>query len=202
LEGGAHLAPPVSKHPKQKPFTMTIITALHSVLNLSDPLDAAFYACLMTSFFSLACLGKVTVRSLAAFQPSIHVKVCDIGHSLKVTMPHLPRTKVSAQGEDIYFAVQPGDFDPLHALANQPMDKQPPSFGTSFQLASSRWPSSSDSFRISTCTRVCFDKSWNRAFERSWFEDWGYSGVPPPWFIFQNSQSHGEVGWGHLYRVL
>jgi len=70
--------------------------------------------------------SKVTVRSLAAFQPSIHVKVCNIRHSLKVTVPHLPRMKVSAQGEDIYFAVQPGDFDPLHALANHLQINNPP----------------------------------------------------------------------------
>jgi len=80
------------------------------------------------------------------------------------------------------------------------MDKQPPSFHSSFQLVSLRWPSSSDLFRISMRTRACFNKTWNRAFERSWFVNWGYSRVPTPWIIFQNGQSHGEVGWGCLYR--
>jgi hypothetical protein len=73
----------------------------------------------------------MTVRSLAAFQPSIHVKACNIHHNedchgLKVTMLHLPRTKVSTQGEDIYFAAQPGDFDPLHTLANHLWINNPP----------------------------------------------------------------------------
>jgi len=131
LEGGARLAPPVSKRPKRKPFTTAILTALHSVLDLSDPLDSAFYACLVISFFSLARLGEVTVRSLAAFQPNIHAKVCDIRHDedrhgLKVTVLHLPRTKVSSQGEDVYFAAQPGVSNPLHALANHLRVNTPP----------------------------------------------------------------------------
>jgi hypothetical protein len=131
LTGGARLAPPSSTRPKRHPFTVTILVAIRSVLDLSDPLDSAVYACLLTSFFSLARVGEVTVRSLTAFRPFLHVKVSDIQHDAdrhgyKVTILHLPHTKVSPSGEDVYFAAHPGAFDPLHALANHLTINQPP----------------------------------------------------------------------------
>lgn len=125
LTRAAHLAPPASKWPKRDPLTIDIIAKLHSILNLALPLDAAVYACLVTSFFLLAWLGEVTVRSLATFDPSLHVKVSDIRytqdrHGAKVTVLYLPRTKMSSTGEDIYFAWQQGSLrvDPLSALSN------------------------------------------------------------------------------------
>jgi hypothetical protein len=39
-------------------------------------------------------------------------------HGLRVTVLHLPRTKMSTTGEDVYFAPQSGDVDPHHALSN------------------------------------------------------------------------------------
>jgi hypothetical protein len=77
LTGSAHLAPPPSKHPKRHPFTINILRDICSVLDLSSPLDAAVYACLVTSFFTLACLGELMVHSLKAFNPSLHVKVSE-----------------------------------------------------------------------------------------------------------------------------
>lgn len=123
LTGASRLAPPPSKRAKRHPFTLDVLLRLHSVLDLTRPLDAAVYACLTVSFFSLARLGEVTVRSLTAFDASAHVKVSDIRyavdrHGLQVTILHLPRTKTSAGGEDIYFASQSGVVDPTSALSH------------------------------------------------------------------------------------
>jgi hypothetical protein len=123
LTGSAHLAPPPSKRPKRHPFTINILCNIRSVLDLSSPLDAAVYACLVTSFFTLARLGELMVHSLKAFNPSLHVKVSDIHyeedrHGLRVTVFHLPCSKMSPSGEDLYFAAQTGDVDPQQELKN------------------------------------------------------------------------------------
>jgi hypothetical protein len=59
LEGAACLVPSLPKCPKRHPFTISTLRALCLVLDLLTPLDAAVYACLMTSFFTLAQLGKI-----------------------------------------------------------------------------------------------------------------------------------------------
>lgn len=123
LQGAARLAPPTSKRTKRNPFTVACLESIRSALDLSSPLDAAVYACLLTSFFSLARLGEMTVRSLSCFEPSTHVKPSNIRHDedrhgLSVTVLHLPQTKMSPSGEDIYFARQSGLADPHHALLN------------------------------------------------------------------------------------
>lgn len=121
LTGAARLAPPPSKRLKCQPFTLDIIITLHSTLDLSAPLDAAVYACLIISFFMLAWLGEVTVRSLNGFDPALNVKVSDIHyaqdrHGLKVTVLHLPHSKMSVGREDLYFAPQIGEVDPQMGL--------------------------------------------------------------------------------------
>ncbi|KAG1906165.1 uncharacterized protein F5891DRAFT_942351 [Suillus fuscotomentosus] len=78
LEGGKHLAPAASTRPKWEPFTMSLIIRLHSALDLSTSLHAAVYACLTTSFFTLARTGKFTVPSLRSFNPLVHVRVSDM----------------------------------------------------------------------------------------------------------------------------
>lgn len=123
LAGAARLAPATSKRVKRHPFTISTLLVIHSVLDLSAPLDAAIFGCLTVSFFSLARVGEVTLRSLSAFDPSLHVKRSDIlygedRHGLRVTILHLPCTKMSPAGEDLYFAPQSGDVDPAYALLN------------------------------------------------------------------------------------
>ncbi|KAG2053324.1 hypothetical protein BDR06DRAFT_1053232 [Suillus hirtellus] len=123
LTGCARLAPPSSKHPKRHPFTASILVCIHSTLDISAPLDSAFYACLVVGFFSLARLGELTIHSLQVFDPSLHVKMSDVHHvcnhqGLDTTVVTLPCTKTSLTGEDIYFAAQSGVLDPVHALAH------------------------------------------------------------------------------------
>lgn len=87
------------------------------MLDLSTPFDAAVYVCLVTSFFTLAHLGEVTICSLNTFDPALNMKVLDIcyaedHHRLKVTVLCLSRSKMSAARKDLYFAPQSGDVNP------------------------------------------------------------------------------------------
>jgi hypothetical protein len=75
-------------------------------MDLNDPLQAATYACLIISFFTIARTGEFTIPSLHAFNPLTHVKVSDIRYEkdrndLEVIVFHLPWTKSSPTGEDI-----------------------------------------------------------------------------------------------------
>lgn len=100
LKGAEKLAPPSSKRPKRAPVTTALIIALRAKLVLTDPLDAAVFACLTTTFFTVARLGEFLVPTLTAFRPSDHVKPSDIKRDQdrdgrEVTIFHLPRTKMA-----------------------------------------------------------------------------------------------------------
>lgn len=130
LEGAKRLAPLASTRPKRAPFTIQLICKLHAALDLTAPLDAAVYACLTTSFFTIARTGEFTVPSLQSFDARVHVKVSDIKgdvdrNGLEVTIFRLPRTKVVLEGEDVFWAVQSGVEDPRAALANHLEINQP-----------------------------------------------------------------------------
>lgn len=121
LEGARHFAPARSTCPKRAPFTTDLLLAIRSSLDLSLPLHAAVFACLTTSFFTIARTGEFTVSSLKSFNPEVNVKVADLRfdvdrHGFKVAVFHLPRTKTSATGEDVYWAAQSGPIDPEAAL--------------------------------------------------------------------------------------
>jgi hypothetical protein len=116
---------------------VAIIIAIAARLDLFNPLDAAVYSCLTTTFFTAARLGEFTLPSLKAFNPTLHVKRSDIlfrqdRHGLKVTVFHLPRTKSSIDGEDVYWSSQVGIIDPEAALANHFTVNNPPHDGPLF----------------------------------------------------------------------
>jgi hypothetical protein len=137
LEGASRLAPPSSKRPKRDPFTIALILALRPVMDLTDPLQAATYACLTVSFFTIARTGEFTVPSLHAFDPLTHIKVSDIRHEkdrngFNVIVFHIPRTKSSPTGEDLYCAAQSSDADPRSVLNNHLHVNTPPINGALF----------------------------------------------------------------------
>ncbi|KAG2061484.1 hypothetical protein BDR06DRAFT_262883 [Suillus hirtellus] len=79
----------------------------------------------------------MTVRSLSCFDTSIHITPSDVRHDedrhgLKVTVLHLPQTKMSRTGEDVYFARQLGIVDPHHALLNHFSINSPPASAALF----------------------------------------------------------------------
>lgn len=123
LEDAKSLSPPSSSRTKRAPFTISSLLGIHSALNLTTPLHAAVYACLTTSFFTIARTGEFTVPSLKAFDRTTHVTVGDIRHDVDrhgfcVTVFCLPRTKTSPTGEEVYWASQSGLADPRAALTN------------------------------------------------------------------------------------
>lgn len=123
LDGAVKLSPPSSKRPLRQPLLTDFLKLARAHLDLSLPLDAAVFACLTTSFFSLARLGEMTVTNLSSFAPAHHPKRTDLRialdrNGLEVQVCHLPRTKVCPNGEDIYWASQDPLFDPRFAMAN------------------------------------------------------------------------------------
>ena len=117
LKAADKLTPASSKRKKRRPYTTDFIIAIRNNLNLDSPLDAAVYSCLTSTFYGAARVCEFTVRTLDAFDPTIHVKPSDVStkrdrNGLEVTNFRIPRTKSSADGEDIFWARQNGLTDP------------------------------------------------------------------------------------------
>ncbi|EKM75244.1 hypothetical protein AGABI1DRAFT_46754 [Agaricus bisporus var. burnettii JB137-S8] len=131
IRGAQKAAPKTSTKEKRDPFTVDYIVALKSHLDLTLPLDAAVFACLTTAFYATARLGELTVKSLKAFNPMLHVKITDVRESidrngLKSKVFRIPVTKVAKNGEDIYWSKQNGESDPEAAFRNHIAVNTPP----------------------------------------------------------------------------
>ena len=126
LEGANKLAPPSSKRALRPPFTMEIIAAVKQSLSLSDPLDAAVFACLTVCFWCVARIGEFTVPNLKAFSPTKHVTRATMSsvsdrNGLEVIKFDLLWTKMmpsTGRGESVQCAKQEGPCDPVSALHN------------------------------------------------------------------------------------
>jgi len=124
LDGATALAPPSSKRQQRLPFSPDLICAIRHNFNLANPLDAAVFACLTTTFYAIARLGEFTVPSTKhPFDPQKHISRSGISdatdrNNLQVKKFCLPRTKSSASGEDAFWAAQTGPSDPKAALEN------------------------------------------------------------------------------------
>ncbi|KAE9395165.1 hypothetical protein BT96DRAFT_997856 [Gymnopus androsaceus JB14] len=123
-KGSSRLTPPASKWQKRAPYTVTFLLSIWSTLDLTNPLHAAFWACLTTTFYCTSRLGEFVVPSLQGFSCSQHVTRSDVTvahdrNQLKTTSFHLPSTKCSPiNGEDVSWAKQDGLTDPESALDN------------------------------------------------------------------------------------
>lgn len=125
LEGAARLAPASSKRPKRAPFTLDVLERFHLLMDLNDPRDAAIFACLVCSFFSIARLGEFTVQAISKFDPAMHITRLHVESTtnhegLPVIKFKLPRTKTASNGEEIFCAPHPtgSPTDPRAALDN------------------------------------------------------------------------------------
>ncbi len=73
-------------------------------------------------FYAAARLGELTVRRLDNFSPTLHVTpAANLSNTRnregdQMTVLHVPRTKTSIEGEDIYWAKQEGETEPVAAL--------------------------------------------------------------------------------------
>lgn len=126
LTAAAHLAPPMLHHEKCKPVTVSDIEKIREQLDLTIPLNATFFACLMTTFWSISCLGKFTVKNIQLFGAPLYVKQSDVTYevssdpfgNLPVMKFHISITKCSDTGESVCWAPQDGTADPAATLAN------------------------------------------------------------------------------------
>ncbi|KIK84530.1 hypothetical protein PAXRUDRAFT_152890, partial [Paxillus rubicundulus Ve08.2h10] len=140
LKAAMILAPISSKQKPREPYTISVLTLMQDTLNLMDPAEAAVFACLTTTFWCTACVGKFTVPRLDAFDPSLHIKPFNVTHEkdrqglmvtngvthIVTTNFHLPRTKSALLGEDVSWAQQHGPSDPQAALQNHFAINSPP----------------------------------------------------------------------------
>lgn len=168
LKAAKLLAPPSSKRPPRKPYTVDTISRLHTHLNLNDPLEAAVFACLTTTFFSTARTGEFTVLNLNAFDPLNHVTRAHVSQQrdrqgFEVTNFRIPCTKSSPQGEDVSWAKQTGPYDPQAALQNHFTLNNPPPSAHLFAYRTKKG--------FNPLTRSKFLKTLNKAFTAA--------GLPP-----------------------
>jgi hypothetical protein len=68
LKGARKSTPDALYIPKRLPLLIEDIVAARSQLNIAQPLDAAVFACLTTTFFTAARLGEFTVKRPQQFQ--------------------------------------------------------------------------------------------------------------------------------------
>ncbi len=137
LRAAEKLTPISSKRKPRRPYTPDFMNALRRHLDLNNPLDAAVFACLTTCFYASARLGEFAVRKLEGFDSSMSVSRKHLSHDqdrngLKVTVVHLPKTKTSPHGEDVFWSKQNGDTDPDAALQNHLQINHPPQEGHLF----------------------------------------------------------------------
>ncbi|KAF6748299.1 hypothetical protein DFP72DRAFT_820456 [Ephemerocybe angulata] len=117
-------APPSSKRTIRPPVTVEMLSVALGHLNLSDPLDAAVWACITTTYWSISRLGEFTVSSIDAFTKEKDVKRSDMMLDVQergatVTTFFLPSTKsANTQGETTQWAAQDGPCDPRAAMLN------------------------------------------------------------------------------------
>lgn len=131
IKGAANLAPASSKREKRDPFTTDLLEKIRTCLDLNNPLDAAVWACLTTTFWSASRLGEFTVNRIGSFDPAIHVKRSDVKERVDPKGNHttsffLPCTKVASDGEYVFWARQSGLCDPEEALRNHWTVNNPP----------------------------------------------------------------------------
>ncbi|EAU90846.1 hypothetical protein CC1G_11800 [Coprinopsis cinerea okayama7 len=131
LKAADKLTPTLSKKQPREPVTPAYMVAVRNHMDLNDSLDAAAYACLTTCFYATARLGEFTVERITdKIDPSRHVtpkhlsETTDRNGNTVITL-RIPRTKVSDDGEDVYWAKQNGETDPMAALENHRRVNQP-----------------------------------------------------------------------------
>ena len=137
LKAAEKLTPPSSRRKKRRPYTIDFMLAIQRNMDPNTPLGASVLACLTTCFFATGRVGEFTVQRLDGFDPNVHVSKGRLSYDQdregqRVTVLHIPRTKVSPQGEDVCWARQEGPMDPDTALARHLEVNDPPPDGHLF----------------------------------------------------------------------
>lgn len=143
LAGVAIPAPPTSKQTKRASVTVKLMEWIISSLDQTDPLDVAVTGCFSIIFYSVAHTEEFTLPTLNAFNPAWHVKLSDISkwkdhNNLEVTVFHIPKTKCTLEGEDVFWSHQEGASDPNTTLNNHFKINDPPANGPLFAYKHAR----------------------------------------------------------------
>lgn len=87
LSGAQRIAPLSLTRPPRLPITIAHMLKIRELCNLSRPLHATFFACLVPMFYTCSRLGKFVLPNLSAFNPEIHVKnwICTLMKSENIT---------------------------------------------------------------------------------------------------------------------
>jgi hypothetical protein len=125
IESASRLAPTSSSRQKCIPFERDILLKFLTYLDTSTPRDAAIFACLVITFYTVSRLGKFTVPSLAKFNSLLHMfiqrkhlsPVWD-HNNLPILSFHIPVTKCLKSGETTQCATLNHLTDPLTWLQN------------------------------------------------------------------------------------
>lgn len=128
LRGAARLQPPPQSC--RLPLTLIELEQILQNVNLENPEQVAFAACLTTTFFCCARLGEFTVLNVKSFNPKKHITISNVSfqhdrYFNKVTAFTIPHTKVSITGETVFWAKQKLTVDPqtfffLYLKMNEP----------------------------------------------------------------------------------
>jgi hypothetical protein len=172
---------------------------LRTQLSLLDPLDAAVFACLTTTFFATARTSEFTVNNLSTFDPLRHVTR---GHmsiqrdrlGLEITNFRLPHTKAAPQGEDVNWAKQDGLADPQRALQNHFTINNPPQQPSPFCVQSQEWIPPFNSIQVSQDSRESRKSCQHSPLEGTWYTDWLNVGISSVQYPFRCRQSEGSLG--------
>jgi integrase len=137
LKGIAKLAPPAVKQDKRKPVTIQMMSLIKDRFDQSNPFDAAFFACLTTTFYTAARVGEFTLQRLDTFNAAEHITRGGVHddtdrNGLHTKVFALPRTKSSHAGEEVQWARQDGSTDPLDAFNKHIEINNPPVNGPLF----------------------------------------------------------------------
>lgn len=105
---------------------------LREHLNFMDGKDAAIFACATTAFYTMARIGELLpAAQKGRFNPARHISIDKVERDVedrygnRVTIFHLPWTKVASRGQDVFWAEQDDDTDPKAALAWHIAQNQP-----------------------------------------------------------------------------
>ncbi|KAF8122380.1 hypothetical protein EV363DRAFT_1182750 [Boletus edulis] len=125
VEGATRLAPSSLALLKRAPFERRILLLFLTYLNLSEPRDAAIFACIVITFYSVSRLGEFTVPSLVKYasSPSLFIQrqhlTPSYDHNNIPTLSFcIPVTKCSKTGETTQCATLDHLTDPVTWLQN------------------------------------------------------------------------------------
>lgn len=123
LKAAEVLAPEDAKRSQREPVTTATLRKIKEVLDLDNSLDAAFWACATSLFWSMARLGELIPKTLSLqFDPKLHVSMANIREverdGASVCVIHPPVTKCNPKGEDLFWATQANEVDPRMAFNN------------------------------------------------------------------------------------